>query len=132
MIARLDIKIAFRLLPIHPSDFELLGYKICENYFVDKCLPFGCSISCSLFEKFSTFLEWELIFNRASATSLADFDLKGTASGHYEKKSSTVRMLLCPDFDLGICIKSIQIWCHVLIIGIGWSSSTVFLNTPHV
>ena len=55
---RLDIKSAFRLLPVHPSDFDLLGYKIMDKYFVDKCLPFGCSISCSLFEKFSTFLEW--------------------------------------------------------------------------
>ncbi|KAK3105093.1 hypothetical protein FSP39_017153 [Pinctada imbricata] len=55
---RLDIKSAFRLLPVHPSDFDLLGYKIMNKYFVDKCLPFGCSISCSLFEKFSTFLEW--------------------------------------------------------------------------
>ena len=60
MAARLDIKSAFRLLPIHPSEFELLGYKIQEFYFVDKCLPFGCSISCSLFEKLSTFMEWEL------------------------------------------------------------------------
>ena len=49
-IARLDIKSAFRLLPIHKSDFELLGFKI-----QDKCLPFGCSVSCAKFEKFSTF-----------------------------------------------------------------------------
>ena len=60
LAARLDIKSAFRLFPIHPSDFELLGYKIDNLYFVDKCLPFGCSISCALFEKFATFLEWEL------------------------------------------------------------------------
>lgn len=26
--ARIDIKIAFRLLPIHEFDFELLGFKI--------------------------------------------------------------------------------------------------------
>ncbi|KAJ8306736.1 hypothetical protein KUTeg_015777 [Tegillarca granosa] len=37
---------AFRLLPIHPSDFELLGYKICNLYFIDECLLLGCSISC--------------------------------------------------------------------------------------
>ena len=58
--ARLDIKSAFRLLPIDPKDFELLGFKISNYYFVDKCLPFGCSLSCNLFEKFATFLEWEL------------------------------------------------------------------------
>jgi hypothetical protein len=27
---------------------------------VDKCLPFGCSVSCSKCENFSTFLEWVL------------------------------------------------------------------------
>ena len=60
IMTRLDIKSAFRQLPIHPSDFCLLGYKINEYFFVDKCLPFGCAISCALFEKFSSFLEWEL------------------------------------------------------------------------
>ena len=29
-----------------------------NNYYFDKCLPFGSSISCALFEKFATFLEW--------------------------------------------------------------------------
>ena len=83
LIARLDIKSAFRLLPIHPSDFELLGYKIGENYFVDKCLPFGCSISCSLFEKFSTFLEWELRRRSSSQNVvhyLDDFLVAGRAN----------------------------------------------------
>lgn len=28
LMARLDDKSAFRLLPVHPSDFQLLGYKI--------------------------------------------------------------------------------------------------------
>ena len=58
--ARLDIKSAFRLLPINPRDFELLGFRISGKFFVDKCLPFGCSLSCNLFEKFATFLEWAL------------------------------------------------------------------------
>ena len=55
---KVDIKSAFRLLPIHPDDFALLGMEFSGKYYVDKCLPFGLSISCSLFEKFSSFLEW--------------------------------------------------------------------------
>jgi hypothetical protein len=58
LLAKTDIQSAFRLLPIKPSDFELLGIKHKGKYFFDKCLPFGASISCSTFEKFSTFLEW--------------------------------------------------------------------------
>lgn len=57
-LVKVDIKSAFRLLPIHPGDFDLLGMFVEDMFFVDKALPFGCSISCSLFEKFSTFLEW--------------------------------------------------------------------------
>lgn len=55
---KMDIKNAFRLLPIHPDDFELLGFSFKEKIYFDKSLPFGCSISPSLFEKFSTFLEF--------------------------------------------------------------------------
>ena len=57
-LVKIDIKSAFRLLPIHPDDFELLGMQYQGKYFIDKCLPFGLSVSCALFEKFSTFLEW--------------------------------------------------------------------------
>ena len=57
---KVDIKSAFRLLPIHPQDFQLLGMEFQGKYFVDKCLPFGLSVSCSLFEKFSCFLEWHI------------------------------------------------------------------------
>ena len=58
LLAKADIKSAFRLLPVSPSDFELLGFKFEGKYYFDKCLPFGCSISCALFEKFATFLEY--------------------------------------------------------------------------
>lgn len=57
-IWKVDIKSAFRLLPVHPKDFDQLGYKFDSNYYIDKCMPFGCSISCSTFEKFACFLEF--------------------------------------------------------------------------
>lgn len=57
-MAVVDIKSAFRLLPVHPDDFELLGFKIDGHYYVDKNLPMGCKISCNYFEKFSTFLHF--------------------------------------------------------------------------
>jgi len=58
-MAKRDIKSAFRLLPISPVDYELLGLKDEEGFiYVDKFLPMGCKISCALFEKFATFLDW--------------------------------------------------------------------------
>ena len=60
LLAKLDISNAFRLLPVRPEDFNLLGFTLEGKFYIDKCLPMGCSISCSLFEKFSTFLHWSL------------------------------------------------------------------------
>ncbi|XP_061488169.1 uncharacterized protein LOC133387438 [Rhineura floridana] len=58
LMGKCDIKSAFRLLPVHPGDFELLGFAFMGKYYVDRALPMGCSISCSVFERFSSFLEW--------------------------------------------------------------------------
>ena len=54
-------KSAFRLLPVHPNDFDLLGFSINGDLYYDKCMPMGCSISCVTFERFSTFLRGELL-----------------------------------------------------------------------
>lgn len=53
-----DIKSAFRLLPIYPGCFDLLGFKLNGYFYIDKMLPMGCSQSCYYFETFSTFIEW--------------------------------------------------------------------------
>ena len=58
LLGKSDIKSAFRLLPVNPDDFELLGFKFKDKFYFDKCMPFGCSISCSTFEKFACFLEF--------------------------------------------------------------------------
>ena len=50
-----NIKSAFRLLNIYPGDFDLLGITFSDEYYIDKCMPMDCSISCSTFENFSTF-----------------------------------------------------------------------------
>ncbi|XP_056008909.1 uncharacterized protein LOC130051257 [Ostrea edulis] len=58
LLCKIDLSSAFRLLPIHPSDFALLGMCIRDQYYFDMCMPFGCAIACSTFEKFSSFLHW--------------------------------------------------------------------------
>ena len=68
-LSKSDVKSAFRLLPISPKDFDLLGFKVqvrspggpMTYYFYDKMLPFGSSISCALWEKFASFLHWAVV-----------------------------------------------------------------------
>lgn len=58
LLAKSDIESAFRLLPVHPDCYHLLGCSFEGSYYFDTCLPMGCSISCHYFELFSSFLEW--------------------------------------------------------------------------
>ena len=57
-MAKCDVKSAFRIIPIKPSERHLLGFKWNNYLYFDKCLPMGCSSSCKTFEKVSTALEW--------------------------------------------------------------------------
>ena len=58
LASKFDVRSAFRLLPISTIDFDLLGFKINQEFYFDKTLPFGASISCALFDKFASFLHW--------------------------------------------------------------------------
>ena len=56
-LAKTDVKNAFRLIPIRPADYDLLGIYWQGHYYYDRCMPMGCSSSCRTFEMFSTALE---------------------------------------------------------------------------
>ena len=57
-----DLKSAFRLLGLSPQSWPWLVMRAQDptngkwNYFIDKCLPFGASISCAHFQCFSNAL----------------------------------------------------------------------------
>ena len=81
--AKTDLKSAFHILGLLPLCFQWLVMK-CENpfngkiaYFVDKCLPFGASISCSHFQRFSNalryILEFQLGMEAVTTNYLDDF-----------------------------------------------------------
>ena len=63
-LGKTDIKSAFHLLPLSIFCFCWLLMKALNpqtkkwQYFVDKCLPFGASISCALFQRFSNALKF--------------------------------------------------------------------------
>ena len=57
-MAKSDIANAFRIVPLHPSQYHLTGFSWEQQYYYDKCLPQGCSSSCKIFEAVSTALKW--------------------------------------------------------------------------
>ena len=59
-LAKCDIKSMFRILPVHPLDFNLLGFQFGGEFYIDRALLMGYSVSCAAFGKFSTFIESKL------------------------------------------------------------------------
>ena len=57
-MSKTDIQSAFRIIPIHPHDWELLGMQWKGLYFFDTVLPFGLRSAPFLFNMLSDALEW--------------------------------------------------------------------------
>ena len=60
LLAKIDIKHAFRLLPVHPADRYLLAMRWKNQIFVDTCLPFGLRSAPKLFNILADLLSWVL------------------------------------------------------------------------
>ena len=59
-LTKVDIKHAYRLLPVRPEDRPLLVYYWQGKYYVDLVLPFGGRSSASIFTSFSDLVCWIL------------------------------------------------------------------------
>lgn len=103
LIAKRDLKSAYRLLPICVDDLSLLGMKVGGLYYVDKCLPFGLSQSASLFEKFPTFLHW-LVAKQTGIDSL-DFIFAGAADSNSCHTLVTAFEGICSELGIPIAVE---------------------------
>jgi hypothetical protein len=59
-LVKMDVKSAYRQLPIHPDDWSLFGF-VCEDLlFIDTYLPFGCRSSGCIWERYAQAAQWIL------------------------------------------------------------------------
>jgi hypothetical protein len=59
-LAKMDVKSAYRLLPIHHSDWHLFGCVIENLLFIDTYMPFGCRSSGCIWERYAQAMQWIL------------------------------------------------------------------------
>ena len=125
LIAKTDIEEAFRLLPMHPDDYHLLGFSLGNNaYYYDKCLPMGLKLSCSYFEKLSCALQWIMV-NKFSCPGVShildDFIFVGPPSSDICSKSLNDFLKLCEHLSVPIkhsktCYPATEQIAHGIII----------------
>ena len=58
ILAKADIKEAFRIIPVHPADRWLLGMKWGDQVVIDKVLPFGLRSAPLIFTAVADAMEW--------------------------------------------------------------------------
>ena len=79
-LVKIDLKSAYRILPIHPADRVLLGISWEGQVYLDGCLPCGLRSAPKIFTAFSDAVAWTLFSRgvRCLIHHLDDFLLFGT------------------------------------------------------
>jgi hypothetical protein len=49
--------------------FQVPHFFLIFEFYIDKCMPMGCSLSCATFERFSTFLHW-VVKNKSGSKNI--------------------------------------------------------------
>ena len=57
-LCKVDVKSAFRTVPIHASDLPLMGLALNGKFYVNACLAMGGRSSCRIYERFSSAVHW--------------------------------------------------------------------------
>ena len=60
LLAKIDVKSAYRIIPVHPADRHLLGMSWKGGIYVDTALPFGLRSAPKIFNAVADTLEWIL------------------------------------------------------------------------
>ena len=62
-LVKLDIQDAYRIVPVHPSDCNLLGIHWNGGTYIDRALPFGLRSAPKIFNAVADFIAWVLACN---------------------------------------------------------------------
>ena len=60
-MAKLDLKAAYRMVPVHREDQHLLGIKWRDNIYLDQALPFGLRSAPKIFTAVADGLTWAIV-----------------------------------------------------------------------
>ena len=106
LMAKVDLKAAFRLIPVRAADWVHLGICWWDQFYVDTCLPFGLRSAPALFNHYAEALHW-IMANRYGAQLLHYLDnfLLVGPPGSDTCQEAMSRMLMVCD-HLGIPVAS--------------------------
>ena len=109
-MAKIDIKNAFRLIPVHPGDRHLLGMRWKEYSFIDTCLPFGLRSAPRLFNVMADLLTG--ILHRQGVTFvihyLDDFLTLGPAGSSLCQQNLSTIQKVCASLGIPLALEKVE------------------------
>ena len=139
-LAKSDLMSAFRMLPIRPTQYCWLIMK-CQHpvtkktvFFVDKCLPFGASISCSHFQRFSNALKHLIVYITGQPHAVVNYldDFLFIQSTRRDCNHLVRNFLaLCKEINLPVSLEKTE-WAtnRIIFLGILIDGATLSLSIP--
>ena len=139
-LAKSDLMSAFRMLPIKSSQWKWIIFKAVDpetgiyRFLVEKNLPFGVSVSCSLFQRFSNCLRHLLNFltgRTYSVTNYLDDYLFIEVTRERCNKMVTTFLNLCNQISLPVALEKTE-WAtnRIVFLGILLDGRTLTLSIP--
>ena len=109
-LGKIDLKHAFRIIPVRPEDWPLLVFRWHGYFFVDLRLPFGSRSSPYIFNEFAIVLAW-LLVTVVGISFLINY-LDDFLLVHFSKAllDQDMKAMLRFCKDLGVPINADKIW----------------------
>ena len=110
LLAELDIRSAYRLVPVHPDDRPLLGITWRGEVFVDGMLPFGLRSAPKIFTAVADALEWILRQCGVVAVDhyLDDFIMLGPPDSPICGVSLDIILLTCSELGVPLAMDKLD------------------------
>ncbi|KAL5515947.1 hypothetical protein EMCRGX_G001197 [Ephydatia muelleri] len=132
-MAKVDLKSAFRMVPIQASELELFGMYWRGQYYIDTCLPFGLRSAPSIFNNFASALHWVLENNYGAILLhyLDDFLLVGPPDQPTCQESISTMLQVCEAMGIPVATEKCEgpATC-ITFLGIVLDSSLQQLRLP--
>ena len=133
MMAKVDLKSAFRMVPILASEWELLGMYWRGQYYIDTCLPFGLRSAPSIFNNFANAIHWTLENNYGATLLhyLDDFLLVGPQEQPTCQEAMATMLQVCERMGVPVATEKCEgpATC-ITFLGIVLDSSLQQLRLP--
>jgi len=111
LMSKIDLKNAFRLIPVRAEDWNLLGICWRQLFYIDTCLPFGLRSAPYLFNQLSTAIHWILQHSkgvRHLLHYLDDFFTAGPAASPTCADNLQAMFSLCEDIQAPIKLSKVE------------------------